>query len=186
MMKMTNTKKHRINRDVYEALAPKELQSFTVNDVRNSLRNTSAEYSDPLSLRVFVAREVKKLVDAGVVIGLGNQRNRIYHKTPLFYEIDFYLTQRRYRKKKSGGAEKEAVIELLQYEKNNLERERSTIETEVEEYQLLIERSEELGVLLSPLLQTAQDKLSGIVTRLNVRTQAINLITEMKRESPTV
>ncbi len=148
---MIKAKKHRINRDIYEILAPRKLQSFTVNDVRNALRATSNDYDDDaLALRVFVAREVKKLMEAGVVNGVGKSRNRVYHKSSLFYKVDLHLTQRRVRKKKRDNIPKQSVIDLLKDERAAIELELSTTQAEIAEYQLLIERNVELKILLFP------------------------------------
>ncbi|WP_210455658.1 hypothetical protein [Vibrio crassostreae] len=173
---MKKSSKYRINKDIYEILFPRTTSKISVKDIRREFAIRSTRVGEEQStMRAFIARELKRLERAGLLVGRGYGAYRIYHKTLEFYEANFSLTKRR------NYSNKQKDINLLE----ELERERSDIEielaaalTEVDEYNLLMERSVKLKPLLTPLYNEANNKASSLVAKLNVRNKTLNLITK--------
>ncbi|MDN3617035.1 hypothetical protein ACFFUS_14005 [Vibrio gallaecicus] len=171
---MKKSNKYRINKDIYEILFPRAMYEISVREIRRefTIRSTRVGEEQP-AMRAFISRELKKLEIAGLLTGKGYGCHRIYRKSLKFYDAFFILTKRRrYPNKKREIS----LLEELEKERAEIEFELAAALTEVDEYNLLMERSVKLKPLLTPLYNEANNKASSLVAKLNVRNKTLRLI----------
>lgn len=171
---MRKSNKYRINKDIHGILYPRTICKISVQEIRRefAIRSTRVGEEQP-SMRAFISRELKRLERGGLLVGKGYGGYRIYHKTLGFYEANFVLTKRR----SYPNAKKDiSLLKGLEKERADIEFELAAALTEVDEYNLLMERSVQLKPLLTPLYNEANNKASSLVAKLNVRNKTLSLI----------
>ncbi|CAH6852598.1 conserved hypothetical protein [Vibrio chagasii] len=173
---MKKSNRYRINKDIYEILLPRAISKISVQEIRREFATRSTRIGEEQqAMRAFISRELKRLERTGLIVGKGYGAYRIYHKTLRFYDVNFFLTKRRDRPNKKRDIK---LLEELEKERSDIEFELAAALTEVDEYNLLMERFVELKPLLTPFYNEANNKTSSLVAKLNVRNKALNLITK--------
>ncbi|WP_305811985.1 hypothetical protein [Photobacterium leiognathi] len=76
-------KKHRINGDIYQILCLPSLNYFSVIEIRNSIQSNTNKYGNKNNARLFVARQLQSLLEAGLIISKGTGRKK-YSLKPIF------------------------------------------------------------------------------------------------------
>ncbi|MGR5556320.1 hypothetical protein ACQKQC_08475 [Vibrio fortis] len=174
------TKIYRINRDVYEAITHPATNNFCVTEVRKHIQSVSDAYGNASNARQFVARQLDKLLKAGLVVSQGSKQNKVYSKTNAFNETKFELKDKRTRRSKVSNIRLKStpIYATLQQEKSDIEAELTITLEEIKEYKTLMKRSKELYRLLDEPHLNATKKAALLVAKLNVWSEALKRLSK--------
>ncbi|MPW29675.1 hypothetical protein F9L16_11820 [Agarivorans sp. B2Z047] len=171
--------RQRINSDIYKSISPTNIAQFTVVEVRDSILERSDMYGNKNTARLFVARQLQILEDAGFIKSDRIGHKKYYSRTPAFFEANFKLIEKKKRTNVSYASknkQQKPVVIDLENEKTDIEAKLAITLAEVDEYKILMARSGELKQLLSPSYSAATQKAAALMAKLNVWSSAIDLI----------
>lgn len=174
--------KHRINSDIYQILSLPSLNHFTVIEIRNSIQSKSNEYGNNNNARLFVARQIKSLEEAGLIVGKGSGRKKVFTKTELFHKTDFEPIDKRtssgslLNKTQQNDNSHSSISAELEKERTDIEIELTVTLAEIEEYKGLMSRSDELSSLIRPSYSETTQKAATLMAKLNVRISVLDLL----------
>lgn len=173
---------HRINGDIYQILSLPSLNYFSVIEIRNSIQSNTNKYGNKNNARLFVARQLQSLLEAGLIISKGTGRKKVFAKTDLFYKTDFKLIDKRtygetfIANKQQDDNGRSLISTELEKERKDIEAELTVTLAEIEEYKGLMRRSDELSSLIRPLYSETTQKAATLMAKLNVRSGVLDLL----------
>ncbi|MFA0338888.1 hypothetical protein AB4488_10400 [Vibrio breoganii] len=169
----------RINSDIYQSISRTDITQFTVVEVRNSILERSNMYGNKNTARLFVARQLQALENAGFIKSELIGHKKYYSKTGKFVQSSFKLIQKNKRTKPAPSTkdkQQKPISIDLENEKTGIEAELAITLAEVDEYKVLMMRSRELKKLLKPSYSVTTQKAAVLMAKLNVWSNAIELI----------
>lgn len=173
---------HRINGDIYQILSLPSLNYFSVIEIRNSIQSNTNKYGNKNNARLFVARQLQSLLEAGLITSKGTGRKKVFAKTDLFYKTDFKLIDKRtygetlIANKQQDDNGRSLISTELEKERKDIEAELTVTLAEIEEYKGLMRRSDELSSLILPLYSETTQKAATLMAKLNVRSGVLDLL----------
>lgn len=180
------TQKIRVNREIYEIISLPTMEEFRATQIRNLMPQISKHFSNKDTARLYVSRQLERLEKRGLLESQGERQNRTYKKTNMFAEAHFILKDKRVManrvnvaKPLGDSADKPRLID----EKKDIESNLTIALAEVDEYKILMNRSKGLHNLLHTSHTEAVKKAAALVAKLNVWTNAIELLKEQEVKS---
>lgn len=170
--------KVRINRFVYEALTSKNSYIFTVIDIRDCILMKSHAFGSKQATRLFVTRQLEKLEKIGLIVSNGHGRDKHYSISEQFHETQFELVDKRLISKPDMTNQiqkKTSIYRELEQEKMDIESELTLALAEIQEYNNLMQRSDELKGLLESSYSSVTKKAASLLAKFNVWSTAISL-----------
>ncbi|EHK8998485.1 hypothetical protein KCU36_001743 [Vibrio vulnificus] len=174
--------RHRINSDIYQILSLPSLNHFSVIEIRNSIQSKSNKYGNNNNARLYVARQIQSLEEAGLIISKGTGRKKVFTKTELFHKTDFEPIDKRtsdaslMKKTQEDDNNHSSISAELEKERTDIEVELTVTLAEIEEYKNLMRRSDELNSLLRPSYSETAQKAATLMAKLNVRSGVLDLL----------
>lgn len=180
--------KYRINSDIYQILSLPSLNHFSVIEIRNNIQSKSNKYGNNNNARLYVARQIQSLEEAGLIISKGTGRKKVFTKTELFHKTDFEPIDKRtsnaslMNKTQQHDYNHSSIYAELEKEKTDIETELTVTLAEIEEYKDLMKKSDELSSLLRPSYCETTQKAATLMAKLNVRSSVLDLL--RNKEAP--
>lgn len=172
-------KQQRVDNNIYQYISPNEVTDFTVVEVRDWILEHSDMYGNKNNAGLFVTRQLQSLKEAGLITQKRAGRKATYFKSDRFFEANFKLVSKKRRKRSTQKPimqQKKHIVVELENEKTNIEAELAITLAEVNEYKVLMARSNDLNKLLKPSCSERAQKAAVLMAKLNVWTSTIELI----------
>jgi len=173
-----------LNNFVYNLLIEKNLNDFTIKEIRDALMISSSKFDDKHEAHRFIYRQVIYLVDKKLLIKQVTAGSKLatYAKSALFLATKFVAKS---RKSKKQSAEVTVVSNLrtvakydfqdeLSKEKHTHEADLAVILCEVEEYKDLIQRFPEQVDNLKELYLDARGRSAQLLGKINAITKVLS------------
>ncbi|MGL6313198.1 hypothetical protein [Vibrio sp. WXL103] len=164
----------KISAMMHKLLIEKKMDGFSVVELRDAFVSTDNGRTDPDEARRMVYRQLKRFTDNNWLVSEGKGRKKRYFQTSQFKSLQVEPKLQTTRVSSSSGADySELFCEHGQY-KAELE----IVLSEIDEYQSVIRRYQELEVKLRPLLEQAKDRSAHLLGKVNALTNALNSLSE--------
>ena len=161
----------KLNRHIYSLLIEKEVNGFTIVDLRDELLTLTDTYRDIDEARKFVYRQMLSLERKELFNSKGSGRHKRYFKTELFNRATFVAKHAVIEKQKSNisNTDNQAslLIETLLNEKKQFEAELAVLLGEVDEYKALQKRFPDHISWFYSALDEAKNNLAKLLGKVN-------------------
>ena len=166
-----------INEYMFNLLIEKEMDEFSVIEIRDALMKITNEFANADEARKSIYRQILLFGRKGWLVSTGSGRSKRYAKSELFLSTKF--SPRSTTKIKNVFAEQlifESKPELatLAKEKKQYEGELAIILGEVEEFQSLIKRFPQNSSFFAPLFSDAKDRSARVLGRINALSKVLS------------
>ncbi|HIF9153717.1 TPA: hypothetical protein ACX6SN_001442 [Photobacterium damselae] len=171
----------KLNQDIFNALKQINSDLFSVIEIRNIIQTTPDKYKNKNAARLYVARKLEALTTIGMLKRSGSGRSKLYSKTRYFYTANIEIVEKRKNKLKEKKQSEENIqltIKELESEKKFIENELMKTITELNEYKILINRSDSLQKALQFTYQKLIRNCDILTTQINVRKNTILILKE--------
>ncbi|MBV7297710.1 hypothetical protein [Enterovibrio paralichthyis] len=171
----------RINQNLYEALLSLGKSHFTISVIRDHLLEFNGAQDNKQAVRLAVSRQLRKLEEAGLVKSSGDGRRKSFEKTERFDTVRFEFKKNRQSKCLMATAlkdESKNIYESLRKEKVDIESELTIALDEIEQFKMLMHRSDTMREILASEYNVATRKAASLMAKLNVWAKAIELTAE--------
>ncbi|MDF5081806.1 hypothetical protein [Vibrio parahaemolyticus] len=178
-------KQYRLDSNIYQYVSQPDITDFTIVEVRDWVLECSDTYGNKDTARLFVARQIETLVDAGLLSVKRFGKKKKFFKTERFRQSALKVVTKRKRAQKEGTpsvSKNMSLLHELLSEKTNIEAELAITLAEVDEYKALMARSNDLTKLLNESYSETTQKAAALMAKLNVWTHTLSLI---QREEPS-
>ncbi|MFG0904921.1 hypothetical protein [Photobacterium damselae] len=167
----------KLNQDIFNALKQINSDLFSVIEIRNIIQTTPDKNKN--AARLYVARKLEALTTIGILKCTGSGRSKLYSKTRYFYTANIEIIKKRELKLNNNEKSKDNIpstIELLESEREYIEKDLANTIAELSEYKNLINRSETLQEVLQPTYQKVVEKSGSLQAKLHVWSRTISLL----------
>lgn len=165
----------KISAIMYKLLVEKGMDSFSVVDARNLLASIDARYTDLVSARQVVYRQINKCLQQGWLVSAGVGRQKKFYVSDSLKEM---IAGDKNALKASENKSKPNDYSVLLTELRENEGELKIVLGEIDEYRSLLKRFPELLSTIQPLLQDSKVRsatLLGKVKGLSKVLQTLHL-----------
>lgn len=175
----------KLSQPIYNLLINIELDKFTVTQARDEMQKSEYSISDDNQARMYIYRQLHRLVANGLLRTEGEERDKVYCKTELFNQFRFVIkpTKSQVIKKRKPGAVVNKIAErvvnkadMLEKECNEIQANLSVSLAEVEEYQQLMVRFPDTKSLLHSVFEREKERSVQLLAKLNTRTYLLNAL----------
>jgi hypothetical protein len=172
---MTKDSKN-INNNMFKLLIEKEMDNFSVVELRDALvQQTEGKYSQD-EARKYVYRQILAYVKKGWLTSKGQNRLKLYLKTDSFKSLSFSSSNTTKTKELTNNKQQmNDEIKIFVREKSNYTGELEIILGEVEEYQSLMSRFPSMSSSLRPLFEVTKDRSARLLGKINALSNVIKL-----------
>ncbi|CCN63546.1 conserved hypothetical protein [Vibrio nigripulchritudo POn4] len=159
----------KIGRLMYNLLIEKEMDGFSVTELRDACVSIDDPYINLIDVRKKVYQQILRFVRNNWLRSEGSGQTKRYYQTELFKS---YCETRELEK----GSKFDYTV--LSHERNQYKGELEITLGEIEEYQSLNHRFPELKPKLTPFQEEAKKRSAQLLGKINVLTNAITAISE--------
>ncbi|BCK06391.1 TPA: hypothetical protein RI707_000751 [Vibrio cholerae] len=161
-----------LNQWLYKALIDKEMDGFTVLELRNRLLYATVGVFNKNELRKMLYRQLYQLAERGYLEKRNNQANEKsrYFKTSAFKSVEFISAHRtNLPSAKTGLANsiQQPFIRYISQEKAQSEAELRILLGEVEEYKRVLTHFPAQSALIKPLYDKSKEYSAELLGRVN-------------------
>ncbi|CAK3469122.1 Transcriptional regulator VspR [Vibrio crassostreae] len=166
----------KISAIMHKLLIEKEMDGFSVTELRDASISISSDHTEPGEARKIVYRQILRFIQNDWLKSEGTGQKKRYFQTELFKTLRV--------------APKPEVVEIeipsindysiLRRERSQYKGELEIVLGEIEEYQSLSHRFPELKVKLAPPLERAKERSAHLIGKVNVLTNVLKTLTERK------
>ncbi|EJE4205433.1 hypothetical protein P3631_10395 [Vibrio parahaemolyticus] len=164
----------KISAMMHKLLIEKEMDGFSVVELRDAFISTDNSGTDPDEARRMVYRQIRRFTNNSWLITEGKGQKKRYFQTNLFKGLQVKpktLTTRL-------GLSSSPDYSVLICERNQYKAELEIVLSEIDEYQSVIRRFQKLEIKLTPLLEQAKERSAQLLGKVNVLTNALNALSE--------
>jgi hypothetical protein len=165
----------KMNPYMFNLLIKREMDNFSVVEIRDALMECAPIFEDKEQARKYVYRQLLSFERKGWLVSTGFRRDKRYLLTKQFHSRSF--EPRKSSKEKSISASSEDIentIGVLNQEKTQYEGELSIVLSELEEYQSLLVRFPSNTVILKPMFEATKDRTAKLLGKINALTNCIH------------
>lgn len=164
-----------LNEWIYNALIKRNLNGFTVTELRDLIMAHEDIDLSKAGMSVFVRRQLIKLLERGYLFKqeARNPRKSKYFKTPLFV-LDEFIPAARTKMKPSNFQDSDRFVERINHDREQSEAELTIILGEVEEYKRVLALYPEQHELIEPLISRAKMQSAELLGRINALSNLAN------------
>lgn len=161
-----------LNQWLYKALIEKEMDGFSVLEIRNSLLEETAGQLDKHELRKMLYRQIYKLVDRGYLEKRSGEADNepCYFKSDRFGSVAFIPAKRTVLpslKKHRRESNEQPFLSHISREKAQSEAELRIVLGEVEEYKRVLAHFPKQSALIQPLYDKSKEYSAELLGRIN-------------------
>lgn len=168
------TRSYKINAVMYKLLIEKEMDDFSVLELRDASLLIEGAKLNLEEARKVIYRQILRFEKNNWLQSEGVGRKKRYFQTDLFRSIN--VKQKAVRKELLSSLNSTPDYSVLRHERNEYKAELEIVLGEIEEYQSLNRRFPELEQRLKPLLQQAREHSAHLLGKVNVLTNVLNTI----------
>ncbi|PWI34235.1 hypothetical protein DI392_03715 [Vibrio albus] len=170
---------------IYNLLINNELNDFSVIQARDELQKSEYRFSDDNEARLYIYRQLHRLVANGLLQTEGEERDKKYRKTELFDQTRFAvkLVKKHIVHKSTSRTVPDVEVSKVSNKTDVLEKECTEIQAnlsvslaEVEEYRQLMLRFPETRELLSSVFHEEKERSVRLLAQLNTRNYLLNAL----------
>ncbi len=179
-------KQHRLDSNIYQYVSQPDITDFTIIEVRDWVLERSDTYGSKDTARLFVARQIEALVDAGLISMKRFGKKKKFFKTKRFSQSELQIVTKKKKPQKEATpsvSKNVSLLHELSSEKTNIEAELAITLAEIDEYKALMARSNALTKLLNESYTETTQKAAALMAKLNVWTHTLSLI-QREESSP--
>ncbi|EGR3453987.1 hypothetical protein CGH61_18910 [Vibrio parahaemolyticus] len=165
----------KMNPHMFNLLIEREMDNFSVVEIRDALMECAPIFEDKEQARKYVYRQLLSFERKGWLASTGSRRDKRYLLTKKFHSQSF--EPRKSSKEKTISARSEEIentIGVLNQEKTQYEGELSIVLSELEEYQSLLVRFPSNTVILKPMFDATKDRTAKLLGKINALTNCIH------------
>lgn len=164
----------RISAMMHKLLIENKIDGFSVVELRDAFVSYDKSGIDSAEARRIVYRQIRRFSDNNWLKSEGKGQKKKYFQTSLFKELQ---VESKAQKPLFRSSEKPNYSILIS-ERNQNKAELEIMLSEIDEYQSIIRRFEELEVKLEPLLEQARERSAQLLGKVNVLNTVINTLSE--------
>lgn len=164
----------KISAMMHKLLIEQEMDGFSVVELRDAFVSTDNGRTDPDEARRMVYRQIKRFTDNNWLVSEGKGRKKRYFQTGQFKNLQVEPKVQTTRISSPSGND----YSVLFCEHGQYKAELEIVLSEIDEYQSVIRRFQELETKLSPLLEQAKERSAHLLGKVNALTHAINSLSE--------
>ncbi|MBY6198832.1 hypothetical protein [Vibrio hangzhouensis] len=164
----------KISAMMHKLLIEKEMDGFSVVELRDAFVSNDNGRTDRDEARRMVYRQIKRFTDNNWLVSEGKGRKKRYFQTSQFKSLQAepkVLTTR-------VRAPSSTDYSVLFCEHGQYKAELEIVLSEIEEYQSVICRFQELETKLRPLLEQAKERSAHLLGKVNALTNALKSVSE--------
>jgi len=173
-----------LNEHIYNLLIVKDLDQFTVTELRDALVKSTEQFEDENEARKFIYRQLSRLVDKGLLEkqAANSRKGTIYFKSEVFKQSQFIAKIRRLKRHKHreciGQPEahvptSNGFLDTIQKEKSELEALQEIALREMDKYQEVLNRFPDEANYVQTLFLQARDRAKNIQGDLEALTKLL-------------
>lgn len=175
----------KLSQPIFNLLINRRLNDFTVTHARDELQKSEYRFSDDNKARMYIYRQLHRLLDNGLLKVTEVGGDKIYQKTEQFEQVRFFekAVKKRSTKNPVSVEQKKTKIhhtpnkaKVLERECNEIQANLSVVLAEVEEYRCLMERFPDTTDLLLPVFHKEKERSVHLLAQLNTRTFLLNAL----------
>lgn len=158
----------KMNPYMFNLLIEREMDNFSVVEIRDALMECAQIFEDKEQARKYVYRQLLSFERKGWLASTGSRRDKRYLLTKKFHSQSF--VPRKSSKEKSIPARSEEIentIGVLNQEKTQYEGELSIVLSELEEYQSLLVRFPRSTMTLMPMFDATKKRSEKLMGKIN-------------------
>lgn len=164
----------KISAMMHKLLIEKGMDGFSVIELRDAFVSSDNGITDRDEAWRMVYRQIKRFADNNWLISEGKGRKRKYFQTSLFKNLQVEPKIQTIRINTPTGTD----YSVLFCEHNQYKAELEIVLSEIDEYQSVIRRFQELDTKLKPLLEQAKDRSAHLLGKVNALTNALKSVSE--------
>ncbi|MDF2152882.1 hypothetical protein [Vibrio sp. CAU 1672] len=158
----------KLNPYMFKLLIEKEMNNFSVIEIRNALMECDVVFADKEEARKFVYKQLLSLKNKGWLSTTGVHRRKRYLVTDNFRACSF---EARAQRKVSSAIKSSVMVsktfDIVLKEKKKYEGELAITLGEIEEYQSLAARFPQDKATILPLFDSAKDRSAKLLGKIN-------------------
>ncbi|MBF4277512.1 hypothetical protein EAY27_09900 [Vibrio anguillarum] len=170
----------KMNAFMHQLLIEKQMDNFSVVEIRDALLLLEGVDPDPEEARKFIYRQILVLEKKGWLSCEGIGRQKKYFQTELFRGLDIISRESSSPKVRISQPSTSTIdgYSVLMTERGEHQGELEIILGEIEEYQSLSQRFPELSTQITPLLKIARERSALLLGKINVLTNVLTSLSE--------
>ncbi|WP_394244938.1 hypothetical protein [Vibrio astriarenae] len=164
----------KISAMMHKLLIEREMDGFSVVELRDAFVSTDNGGTDPDEARRMVYRQIRRFTDNEWLRIEGKGREKRYFQTNQFKTLEVSSKDETTRLSLPASPDYSVLISECSQYRAELE----IVLSEIDEYQSVIHRFGELEAKLKPLLEQAKERSAKLLGKVNVLTNTLNTISE--------
>ncbi|EIA1497128.1 hypothetical protein Q9X98_005053 [Vibrio parahaemolyticus] len=158
----------KMNPHMFNLLIEREMDNFSVVEIRDALMECAPIFEDKEQARKYVYRQLLSFERKGWLASTGFRRDKRYLLTKQFHSQSFEPRQSSKDASMSARSEElENTIDILNQEKTQYEGELAIVLGELEEYQSLLVRFPRNTMTLMPMFDATKKRSEKLMGKIN-------------------
>lgn len=159
---------------MHKLLIEKEMDGFSVVELRDAFVSIDNGRTDPDEARRMVYRQIKRFTDNNWLISEGKGRQKRYFQTSQFQNLQVEPKVQTARINSPSRTD----YSVLFCEHGQYKAELEIVLSEIDEYRSVIRRFQELEIKLNPLLEQAKERSAHLLGKVNALSNALNSLSK--------
>ncbi|MEF1290089.1 hypothetical protein [Vibrio sp. M260118] len=162
----------KISAMMHKLLIEKEMNGFSVVELRDAFVSTDNGSTDKNEARRMVYRQIRRFMENNWLKCEGKGQKKRYFQTTQFKNLQVKPKTQTTRLDMHSSPD----YSVLVLERSQYKAELEIVLSEIDEYQSLMRRFKDLEIKLNPLLEQAKERSAQLLGKVNVLTNALNTL----------